>query len=290
MPRQATFARDGVVQVLGAVAPDEVAALRASVWATLAAHGLERDDPRTWRPGGGLGLVEIAGALRPGPAAVDVLWAIGRAPAFATLPAALTRAVDDVFGIGRWAPVDDQHGGLAAPNFPSGARAWAVPHAAWHVDEPTAASQAMAWGLLAFLFLDDVAPGGGATVAVAGSHRWLGAVATARAGRAPPELVTTEVALAARAGRAPTELVTTDVALAALGRDAPELAGLCRPDGERPALEAPYRARGVELRVVELTGAPGDLVLMDPRLLHTVSANVSTRARLTMRLVCARQA
>ncbi|MBK9035199.1 MAG: hypothetical protein IPL61_28735 [Myxococcales bacterium] len=49
-------------------------------------------------------------------------------------------------------------------------------------------------------------------------------------------------------------------------------------------------SRGRWLRGVELIGAAGDLVLMDPRLLHTVSANGLTRARLTMRLVRARPA
>ena len=53
-------------------------------------------------------------------------------------------------------------------------------------------------------------------------------------------------------------------------------------------LEAPYRSAGVSLRLVELTGRPGDIVFMDPRCLHTVSANASDRPRLTMRMTCSR--
>jgi hypothetical protein len=43
-----------------------------------------------------------------------------------------------------------------------------------------------------------------------------------------------------------------------------------------------------DLTIVELTGERGDLVLVDPRCLHTVSANTSTRPRLQVRLTCAR--
>ncbi len=53
-------------------------------------------------------------------------------------------------------------------------------------------------------------------------------------------------------------------------------------------MDGEYVSAGVPLRVVELTGAAGDVVLMDPRCLHTVSANVGRRGRLQMRLTCRR--
>jgi hypothetical protein len=42
-------------------------------------------------------------------------------------------------------------------------------------------------------------------------------------------------------------------------------------------------------RLVELTGEAGDIIFLDPRCRHTISANVSTRARLVMRLTCVRE-
>ncbi|MCO5169611.1 MAG: phytanoyl-CoA dioxygenase family protein [Planctomycetes bacterium] len=255
------FEAEGWVRVPGAVARADVDAMRAALLETLAARGLL-----------GEGLVEVAGALRPGPGSEGVLWEVGRGPAFAPLPGALAGAVDGVFGPGAWAPVEGQHGGLAAPNFPLPG-VWSVPHEAWHVDEPSGAGRAGAWGLLGFALLDEVAPGGGATVLIAGSHRRLLALADERA--------------------APGALLTTDEALAALAAAEDWFADLLRPGDpaarRRRFMDEGHVSAGVSLRVVEVTGAPGDVVLMDPRCLHTVSANVSPRARLQMRLVCQRR-
>ncbi|MBL8619787.1 MAG: phytanoyl-CoA dioxygenase family protein [Myxococcales bacterium] len=264
----AGFAAAGVARVRGAIAPADLAAMRAAVWATLGRYGIRADAPATWVAGGALPLVEIAGALRPGD--VGPMWAIGEAPACAALRPALAAAVDAVFGPGAWSPADE-HGGQAMPNLPVAGAPWEVPHAAWHVDEPTVAGQARAWGLLGFACLDDVAPGGGATVAVAGSHRALARLADARG---PGAVVTTDDGLAA--------LIAADPWLAALVAPGPAVA-------RRAAyLDADHDHAGVALRVVELTGRAGDLLLMDPRLLHTVSANRAARPRLVMRLTCSR--
>jgi len=50
----------------------------------------------------------------------------------------------------------------------------------------------------------------------------------------------------------------------------------------------PCVSAGVPLRVEELGGEAGDIVLMDSRCLHNTSANVSPWARLTVRLTCVR--
>jgi hypothetical protein len=217
------FERDGVVRVAGAIAADDVRAMRDCLRARIAA----------------IDFVELAGARRPAPGNEAAMWAIGREPAFAPLPAALAAAIERVFGPGAWAQVTGETGGLAMPNLPCPGATWSVCDPAWHVDEPTQPGQPRGWALLGFALLDLVEPGGGATVVVAGSHRRLGALAD--------QLGAT---------------VATDTALAALARD--------------------------DWRVIELTGDAGDVVLMDPRCLHTISANVSSRARLAMRLTCAR--
>jgi hypothetical protein len=256
---RALFDANGTVRLPAVIAGADVAAMRAEV-----ERMLER-----------MVLVEIAGALRPGPESSEALWDVGRGRAFAALPDALGAAVDRVFGPGVWEPVAEERGGLAAPNLPlPGAGAWTVPHAAWHVDEPTAAAHERGWGLLAFAFLDDVEAGGGATVAIAGSQRRLHALAAAIA---------------------PAGLLATGDAMAALRRDEPWFAELFAAGGDPAArrrrfLDADYVSDGIPLRVVELTGAAGDVVLMDPRCLHTVSANAGPRARLQMRMTCRRLA
>ncbi len=48
----------------------------------------------------GMALIEVVGALRPGPEASEALWAVGRGSAFAGLAGAVGAAVDQVFGPG----------------------------------------------------------------------------------------------------------------------------------------------------------------------------------------------
>lgn len=223
-PRE-TFEQDGFVRVAGAIEPDDVRAMRDRARARIAA----------------IDFVETVGARRPARGTELALWEVGRDPAFAPLPGAFARAIDGVFGAGAWTPIAGEEGGLLMPNLPCPGASWSASEVSWHVDEPCAPG-APARVLLGYAFLDLVEPGGGATVALAGSHRRLAAIAGARG--AP---MSYEDASAARA----------DPAMA-------------------------------ELAAVELIGAAGDLVLFDPRCLHTISANVSPRPRLVMRLTGSR--
>lgn len=249
--RVEAFARDGVVAVPGAIDPGRCAAQREAVVARLRVDGIALDDA------GGAGLVEVVGALRPPPSAAAAMWEAGDAALAAGLADDVTRAIDHTFGLGAWSLAP---GAQVMPNLPCAGPPWQVPHEAWHVDEPSSPGRAAPWGLLAFALLDDVSAGGGATVAVAGSHRRL-----------------------ARLSAAPGALITTEVALAAL--DDPWWRALT--GGARP-LDGAHDDDGVALSIRELTGAAGDLVLLDPRCLHTISANRGDRARLVVRLVAAR--
>src|SRR5262245_24420537 len=101
--RRAAFEADGVVTVSGALPRDHVDAMREHVWQMLEAYGVVRAASASWSAGGGRPLVEVAGALRPGPTMEEALRDVGRAVAFAPLVAALGRAVDEIFGAGMWA-------------------------------------------------------------------------------------------------------------------------------------------------------------------------------------------
>lgn len=123
---------------------------------------------------------------------------------------------------------------------------WAIPHASWHVD--VGSLGAALPGIQAFVLIDDIAPRGGATMALAGSHRLV----RAKGGR----------------DRALREHATFRKLF-----DAGE--------AEREALLHPHRLGEIELQVVEMTGRAGDVYLMDMRILHAPSTNGSKHPRLS---------
>lgn len=206
--------------------------------------------------------VEVSGALRPAPGTELDIWEIGREPALAALPAAVAAAVDRAFGAGVWTQAEGEAGGLFMPNLPCPRAPWEMSRVGWHVDEATPVGGGPSGVLLAFALLDVLEPEGGATVAIAGSPRRL-------------------AALADRLGAE----VNTEVALAALAEEEPWFAALLRDEG---GWREPRLSQGVPLRVEALAGDAGDVVLMDPRCLHTPSANVSPRPRLVMRMTLLR--
>ena len=120
---------------------------------------------------------------------------------------------------------------------------WSIPHHGWHVD--VAAVDARLPGIQAFVLVDDVAPRGGGTMALAGSHRLRGS------------------------------------AQRALREDAffrrlfdPSAAG-------RDELLREHALGGAPLQVVEMCGRAGDVFVMDMRVLHSPSTNGSTRPRMS---------
>lgn len=130
--------------------------------------------------------------------------------------------------------------------------AWTVPHDVWHTDLPKFAERGTP-GLQAFTFLDAVEAGGGATLVVAGSHRLLNQFASLSSKEVKQRL-----------------------------KEEQFFEMLFDPD--RPAIASPDRATGhvggIDLSVIELTGAVGDVYLMDLRALHTPAPNSSEKARL----------
>lgn len=116
---------------------------------------------------------------------------------------------------------------------------WTLKALNWHVDVSADPPDRLP-GIQAFFLLDDVAPRGGATLALAGSHR-------------PDEHKPGTSAVAAPS-------------LRALLKNAPD------------PLEPQLRDRGIAL--VEMSGRAGDVFLMDMRALHTPSINSTNRLRM----------
>jgi hypothetical protein len=129
--------------------------------------------------------------------------------------------------------------------------AWCVPAVNWHVDGPRLRDRGCP-GVQMFTFVDPVEPQGGGTLVVAGSHRLL------NGGRF----------IASRDIK--NRLSKYPFFATLLDRRA-DRAGL---------LSRIEHIDDVELRVVELTGAPGDVYLTDLRVLHTIAPNVRATPRL----------
>jgi ectoine hydroxylase-related dioxygenase (phytanoyl-CoA dioxygenase family) len=121
------------------------------------------------------------------------------------------------------------------------ATAWSIP-VGWHVDIPRLASGRCP-GVQMFTILEEVAPCGGGTLVVAGSHLLL------------------------NRGR-----LIKQRELSKMLRREPSFQRLY--DGRSPEMEA-----NAALDLVELTGQPGDVYLMDLRTLHAGAPNAGDRPR-----------
>ena len=136
------------------------------------------------------------------------------------------------------------------------ARTWAVPDSLWHVDLPRLENRGVSPGVQMFACLDTVRPMGGGTVVVAGSHRvldkepWIGpSMKHAKRLRKLPYF---------------RELMSKD-------------------DKDRGHfLSESCRVGDVTLQVVELHGEPGDVFLVDMRVLHTGAPNASRVPRIML--------
>jgi hypothetical protein len=237
---RATFDRDGFIVVRGAFARHDALALQDAWWAELAqVHGIAREDPSTWR-----GALDLKRAkISPSQRWVETERVRG--------------VIDDLLGAGAWDWPKDW--GRAIVTFPSGAppEAWDVP-TGWHWDSAIHWNLERLAGLFVVAFVGEVGPQGGGTAVIGGSPRFL---------------VKQHRALA-HGPRALGETWRRDRVL----RDHPWLAALSgNAAGPADRIAAFMRdggeADGVTMRVVELTGEPGDMVFCHPLLTHSMAPN-----------------
>ena len=130
---------------------------------------------------------------------------------------------------------------------------WSVPSRAWHLDMPRLPTPGLS-GVQMFTFLDTVIPKGGGTLVVTGSHRLLNNTGKYVRSRDVKEMLLKETYFQ--------HLMSKDFL-----------------DRER-FLTVPDKLGDVALMVEELHGEPGDVFLMDIRLLHTGSPNAAKIPRL----------
>ncbi len=136
--------------------------------------------------------------------------------------------------------------------FPTGAR-WEVPHRTWHHDMSPSNCVGRLPTVRVFTFLEPVAPRGGGTCYVTGTHR-LGIEA---------------------ASRTPGVRTHTQDTLNVLKREHPWFKALCKEgvgDRVQRFMVDGDIVNGVGVKVREMTGEPGDIVLIHPALLHAAHA------------------
>jgi hypothetical protein len=244
-PRDQTlehFRLHGWMRAPQAFDADQAARMRDVAWGGMEDAGVRRDDPSTWtieRP------AKLQG-LKTDPA----FEAVGSPRLLATIEALLgTRAFER-----------PKTWGALFIAFPSDG-AWEVPASGWHAD---ANYRSQLWppkGVQTHALFGDVAPRGGATLILSGSHRlihdWFQ--------RNPP----------------PAAARSADMRKLLQGH--PYIRDLHTPGdpGQRLArfMDRAEQVDGVPLQVIENTGAAGDVILLHPLLLHVASRNIGAAPR-----------
>jgi hypothetical protein len=239
----AAFDRDGFVRLPAAFPREAAIAMQAEWWAELAALcGARRDDASTWRPR----QLDLKGPKRA-------------ASQRAIETAHLKGAIDALIGADAWDWPKDW--GRPIVTFPSGAphEAWDVPQG-WHWDGRSDWNVPRLTTLFVVACVGEMLSGGGATVVVAGSHR----VVAERYDPLPADR------------RALGETWRRD----RLMRDHPWFAQLSgHAPGPADRIGAFMGADG-PLRVVELTGEPGDVYVCHPLLIHSPAPNCRDQPRM----------
>jgi hypothetical protein len=239
------FERDGYVAVRQAFSPADGLAMERRWWRELEdTRGIRPGDRSTWR--------QLAGDLK----------AAKRDPLQAAILTGRVRGVlDDLLGQAAWSPPRDW--GRPLVTFPEPG-AWDVPARLWHWDNDSEPHLDRPRGLFVVSFIGPVAPRGGGTLILSGSPRLL----AQQERRIPASQRHASVArLRDRFHRSAPWLMA--------------LTGLAPSPADRVAafMDTETVVDGVPLRVVELTGEPGDMVFCHPLIVHCVAPNRGTRPR-----------
>lgn len=134
------------------------------------------------------------------------------------------------------------------------ADSWVLPHMAWHLDAPRLPDWDVP-GVQIFTFLETVAPTGGGTLVVSGSHRLL---------NGSERISSKEVKR-----RLKTEPYFHDL----MSESTTNRQRLLHESGS---------CKDIELRVVELSGEPGDVYFIDLRVLHAGAPNATSTPRMML--------
>ncbi len=232
------FEERGYTRIPDAFSTAEAQAMEDHIWTVLQHRtGARRDDPETWpmHPPSGLR------TMKQNP----VFQAIGSA--------ATVQALDDLLGADGWKR--PRNWGQFLVTFPTDESDWTVP-ASWHNDFGYLHLGDHLFGAMVFSFLADVPPRAGGTAILAGSHRLIRQFVKTQ----PQEVLK-------KMKRARMALYNIDPWLKALASERDT------PDRVARFMESEQIISGIPVRVEELTGTAGDVVICHPWLLHSTAPN-----------------
>jgi hypothetical protein len=236
----------GHTRIVGAFDPEAAERMRAVAWRELESrYGLtEGSPPAAW------------------PQFVSHMKTTKHSRAFAPIASpALADAADQLLGPGRWKW--PKHWGQVMVTPPRPDLPWQLPHRLWHTDFEYTQPLDRLVALRIFVFFGEVAPHGGGTLLIEGSHRMTAGY----------------VASLTDEERADYKRVRDGFM-----RHDPWLEELSTASGdsdrEARFMGASGEVDGVPARVVELTGRPGDIVLTHPWVYHCAAPNATAVPRL----------
>lgn len=238
------FGEEGFVRVEKAFSPGDASAICDVLWSVFEREfGIRRSDPQSWsRP------------FRKRP-----LDQIGSMPVFTSVFTDEVRSVvDELLGVGKW---QWPHPGEFLITFPN-ASSWELPHQGWHQDWAFKEATNPLRFFKTFFYLNDIGTGGGGTLVVQGSHRLVGRYAE---------------------GRVQDDRGRNMKGSERLYQDCHWLRDLCTSGDTRERyrrfVDEATDVGGVNLKVVELTGKPGDVVFVHPCLIHAIAPNAAANPR-----------
>lgn len=155
--QHAQFARTGILRLPAAFSAESATSMRAVAWREMERrHGMRCDDPATWRAGGAWGMQSTKKSRAFLPILGDAVCGV----------------LDDLFGPDAWQrPKTLGNVLITMPN----ANHWQLPHRLWHTDFQATYPAEPLMAVKVWALFGDVAPGGGGTPQLAGSHRLFAA-------------------------------------------------------------------------------------------------------------------
>ena len=265
------FITRGWTKVEQAIPHEQAVKVQDFLWDKLAERGVLRDDKSTWR-----NPMEF------------IAENYNQSPFHECATARLADAISDLVGAGRWiAEREVGWWGWWPVNFAIGAdQVWDVPADEWHIDCKKEGTYTTApdQGLLVICLFSELGPRGGGTLVLEGSHQIAARFLQENQGLTQNEmneaLRNLTPYLRFLCGRDGDQESTP-------GTDTSNLRGVDAAQIERPTdLEVTPRIEhfmnqihvdefGTPLRVTEVTGSPGDVILAHPFMLHSPSFNHS---------------
>ncbi len=236
------FDPTGILRIESAFSADDAARMRDVMWGELRQrYAIDRDDPSTWN-----------NHLPTGLKNAKKHRAFG-----AILGAPLRAALDEMFGAGEWA--EPKQFGQVQITMPN-AEAWHVPHHLWHADFDyylNPAHVVKVWALV-----DDLEPGGGGTLQLAGSHLLAA------------KFIEGKILDEREYKRVRDGIMRSDPWLKELSTESDDPGRTIRFMRHGTVID------GIELRVVELAGNAGDVFVTHPWVMHCIASNANARPRM----------